>query len=174
MTYKIELNKNFQCLVCGEPNAHISGYELGDRNGASIETKCPDCKAIGKISNMEPWYGRELKETEALSIMELAGIKTIGKPYKLMNAYHSGGGNKQYWHPWWLIKIEIGFICIGWRKRVIEISWTETPIRAIVTKDELTKDLDFVHAYSVAKAVEYMTEWNRIAKNIPVSVPWIA
>jgi hypothetical protein len=169
MPYQINPQSKFMCLVCGSDNAHITGYGFG--SGTVVDTECPDCKAIGKISNMEPWYGRELKETEAQSIMELAGIKVIGTPYKLMNEYHSGGSDKHYWHPWWLIKTEYGFIKIGWRKRVIHIEWSDTTIRAIVTKDELTKAVDYVHAYSVAKAVEYLTEWKRIAASSLAQAP---
>ena len=161
----IDMQTKFQCLVCGGTNAHVTGY--GSAVSVNVvDTECPDCKAIGKISNMTPWYGRELKETEVESIMELAGIKILATPYKLMNEYHSGSSEKQYWHPWWLLKTEYGFIKIGWRKRVIHIEWTDTKIRAIVTKDELTKDECYVHAYTVAKAVEYLTEWHKIAKNM--------
>lgn len=162
----IDMRAKFQCLACGGNNAHVTGYGSAT-SGNVVDTECPDCKAIGKISNMTPWYGTELKETEVLNIMELAGIKVLGTPYALMNEYHSGGrdrnGEKQYWHPWWLVKTQYGFIKIGWRKRVIHIEWTDTPIRAIVTEDELTKDPYYVHAYSITKAVEYLTEWNKVA-----------
>ncbi len=162
---EINIQAKFQCLVCGGANARITGCGSAP-SGKVVDTECPDCKAIGKVSNMEPWYGRELKETEVQSIMALAKIKVIASPYKLMNEYHSGSSEKQYWHPWWLVKTEYGFIKIGWRKRVIHIEWSDTPIRAIVTIDELTKDPCYVHAYSVAKAVEYLTEWNKIASRV--------
>ena len=47
------------------------------------------------------------------------------------------------------------------RKRVISISWEETEVPVIVTDDDVTKDHFLVHAYSYAKAVEYMTMLQR-------------
>ncbi|CAK0752665.1 hypothetical protein CCP1ISM_470007 [Azospirillaceae bacterium] len=166
---EIDYRAALQCLVCGEMSARVISRGCGP-SGTQIEIECPKCKASGKISNMTPWYGRELKESEAKSIFELAGIKVL-RIIPILNQYHSGGsGEKQYWHPWWLVKTDYGLVEIGWRKRVISISWEDTKVRGIVTKDELTKDEAYVHAYSIAKAVEYLTEWNRIAllSTIPV------
>lgn len=60
-------------------------------------------------------------------------------------------------YPWWLAETDFGLIRIGWRKRVISIEWEGTSIRKEVTKDEVTKDKQMVHAWSYAKAVEYLT-----------------
>ncbi len=46
---------------------------------------------------------------------------------------------------------------IGWRKRVINIDWTDTPIRKVLTEDDVTKSESMVHAYSTMKALEYLT-----------------
>lgn len=163
MTYQIDGKQKFMCLVCGDQNAGITGYGFSG-TGTVVDTKCPNCNSIGKITNMQPWYGREMKKTEALSIFELAGLKAIREPIEIMNKYHGGGsGEKQHWHPWWLIKTEYGYIEIGWRKNVISINWEDTDIRGIVTTDNVTKDQSYVHAWSVADAVKYMTEFNKIA-----------
>lgn len=58
--------------------------------------------------------------------------------------------------PSWLVKTEHGLIEIGWRKRVIQIEWSETPARLLVTQDDVTKHNSLVHAWSVAKAIEYL------------------
>lgn len=66
--------------------------------------------------------------------------------------------------PWWLVQTEFGAIKIGWRKRVISVDWERTSVRAVVTEDEVTKGEDHVHAWTYAKAVEYLTRFQRIAK----------
>jgi hypothetical protein len=58
--------------------------------------------------------------------------------------------------PWWLVKTYAGLVKIGWRKRVLNIDWSDTPIRAIITDDDVTKTETLVHAYSDLKAVEYL------------------
>ena len=58
--------------------------------------------------------------------------------------------------PWWLVKTHAGLVKIGWRKRVINIDWSDTAIRAIITEDDVTKTETLVHAWSDLKAVEYL------------------
>ena len=60
-------------------------------------------------------------------------------------------------HPWALMLTPFGPIMIGWRKRVIHISWTDTPLRKIIVEDDVTKTEDLVHAWSYIKALEYLT-----------------
>jgi len=96
------------------------------------------------------------KHAEALFL--LAGIEALGF-YEMAN---------QYWpetptydecrrrSPWWLVKTARGLIVVGWRKRVISIDWTDTGIAAEVTQDDVTKDQHWVHAWSYAKAIEYL------------------
>ena len=60
--------------------------------------------------------------------------------------------------PWWLVRTSVGVIKIGMRKRVFSVNWKETPIRKVVTKDNVTKDEKMVHAWSTPKLVEYMME----------------
>lgn len=87
----------------------------------------------------------------------LAGIEIV-KMYELPN---------QYWpqaypelrtaHPWQLVMTSVGPMKIGWRKRVISISWEDTAIRCVLTEDDVTKDETLVHAWSYQKALEYLT-----------------
>lgn len=72
-------------------------------------------------------------------------------------------------YPWWLTHTEFGMVKIGWRKRVISIEWERTPIRVLVTQDDVTKDETMVHAYSYAKAVEYLTNLNRAGRRAPAA-----
>lgn len=64
-------------------------------------------------------------------------------------------------HPWWLVRTEFGLLKIGWRKRVIAIDWSDTPIRNEVTKDDVTKSDTDVHAWGYGMAVIYLQNWQR-------------
>ena len=57
---------------------------------------------------------------------------------------------------WFLVTTKIGVIKIGWRKRVIEIDWSETDIRRIISDDDVTKDQTMIHAWGYEKAAEYL------------------
>lgn len=83
-------------------------------------------------------------------------------------------GPEECYGPWWLVQTKYGLIKIGWRKRVINIEWSDTPYRAGETKfwdgrpvDSTYNDLKFtmnevtqgpthVHAWGYPKAVEYL------------------
>ena len=64
--------------------------------------------------------------------------------------------------PWFVVTTAVGRIKIGWRKRVIEIDWTDT--RGTADSDTLfpgeavTKGARSIHAWSVEKAREYITK----------------
>jgi len=67
--------------------------------------------------------------------------------------------------PWWLVGTSMGLIKIGWRRRVINIDWSQTNRRGICTQDEVTKGDDHVHAYSHGKAVQYLSD---LYRHVPV------
>ena len=109
---------------------------------------------------------RGMSKEQMLAIFLLAGI-AVSSEDELPNQYWPRVPDYQQLRdesPWWLVHTEYGMFRIGWRKRVISISWERSPIRAIVTEDQVTKDNECVHAYSYAKAVEYLTEFKRIAE----------
>ncbi len=102
----------------------------------------------------------------------LAGFK-IESSYELANDYWPDCpeyADIRRRSPWWLVKTEYGLIEIGWRKRVINIDWFDTPYRSgvskfadgrdiqILTSDEVTKDESMVHAYGYHKALQYLGE----------------
>jgi hypothetical protein len=100
----------------------------------------------------------KLSRDRFTALMVLAGY-TITKYWELANAYwplHPDYDDVR--EPWWLFLTDRGLIMIGWRKRVINIDWSATPIRKIVTGDNVTKSTDMVHAYSEEKALEYLKE----------------
>lgn len=88
------------------------------------------------------------------SLVTLAGV-TYRKVYETPNQYWLG--KNEIKGPWWLIVTQYGIIRIGWRKRVIEIDWSDTGRSLVVTKDDVTKEPMLVHAWGYPKALEYLT-----------------
>jgi hypothetical protein len=75
------------------------------------------------------------------------------------------GYSDSYLNPWFIITTQKGRIKIGWRKRVINIDWTDSIITMTgydVTNDEVTRDKRYMHAYGYEKAREYL---NTLLKN---------
>jgi hypothetical protein len=100
-----------------------------------------------------------MDEEQVRSLFKLSGF-TVERLYKLENKYWPDVPDYQELRknsPWWLVKTEFGLIQIGWRKRVISINWEDTGVKCLVTTDEVTHEELLVHAYSYAKAVQYLT-----------------
>jgi hypothetical protein len=110
---------------------------------------------------------RAATKEETSSILTLAGLRPE-RMWELANGYWPDHPNyDDVRTPWWLALTPIGLVRIGRRKRVIEIVWEATDVRAIVTEDDVTKGPDMVHAWSQAKAVEYMTRLREMSGTNP-------
>jgi len=112
----------------------------------------------------KPKYDKEadlLKEETVRAWFISAGFEKPEKMYCLVNSYDPERDDR-----WWLVKIKQGLIEIGWRHRVINIDWSDTLLRKIITADDVTKSGDMVHAWSVAKAIEYLTEVRQSLKEL--------
>lgn len=98
-----------------------------------------------------------MNEEQAKALFLLAGFN-VTRLHRLENKYWPDAYVEQRQKsPWWLAITEFGPIEIGWRKRVISISWEDTPARVEVTQDDVTKTDTLVHAWSYVKALEYLT-----------------
>lgn len=105
-----------------------------------------------------------MKREELEAILTLAGISVEGL-HKIRNPYwpdHQQYDQLRADFPWWAVKVDGGTITIGWRKRVIAINWIDTNRRGSITRDDVTKDNNSVHAWGNAKAVEYMRAWREL------------
>jgi hypothetical protein len=62
-------------------------------------------------------------------------------------------------NPWWAIQTQYGPLTIGRRKRVWEINWPEIGQIApdIITQDDVTQGRFYIHAWSIADALKYLT-----------------
>lgn len=98
-----------------------------------------------------------MQRTHLDALLRLSGIKPLAV-YEIANQYWGQDSEVGRANPWWLVLTAAGPIVIGWRKRVISINWKDTYVRAKATIDEgVTSELDYCHAWSYAKAVEYLT-----------------
>jgi len=119
-----------------------------------------DTDAADKLHSHREAMRKQTRE-EAESIVKLAGF-AIHCTWELANGYWPDAPcYDEVRKPWWLFMTERGPIQIGWRKRVLALDWEGSKMRRVVTADEVTKSETGVHAYSVAKAVEYLGELRR-------------
>lgn len=107
-----------------------------------------------------------MNRKEAEGLVALSGIQ-YRSIYETPNQYW--GGKNDITGPWWLVVTQHGIIRIGWRKRVVEIDWSDTGRSVEVTKDNVTKEPMLVHAWGYPKAVEYLTALWRELRIPPAS-----
>ena len=98
-----------------------------------------------------------MKQEQVKGLFALAGIDVL-RMWELPNQYWPDAYVEERKNsPWWLVKTPKGLIEIGWRKRVISIRWDDTPVRRVLTDDDVTKDETMVHAWGYGKALAYLT-----------------
>lgn len=70
------------------------------------------------------------------------------------------GYYKESLRPWFVVTTPKGRIKIGWRKRVININWSDTKIEleaeALFPEEDVTKFNKTIHAWGLEKAQEYL------------------
>lgn len=101
-------------------------------------------------------------EAHCRALFLLAGIGIEGI-WKLQNQYWPSASDFDEYRrvsPWWLVKTPFGMVRVGWRKRVMEIDWSATGyvLPDVISGDSVTKTDTLIHAWSWAKAVEYLTQ----------------
>ena len=153
-------NGNFDGIV------HITSekYEALDdevKNNISYEAnKCLDI--VKRMIEME-WvkkYEQE-KRQEHITIMtklfvdagfKIVYVKVIDNQYSSNACY--------YVDPWLIVTTLRGPITIGWRKRVINLDWSDSDItvdgRELFKDESTTKDKEYVHCWGMGKALEYL------------------
>lgn len=60
-------------------------------------------------------------------------------------------------YPWFRVQTDFGEIKIGWRRRVISISWdTQVDDEGLFEQESETKGIGSIHAHGVEKTIEYL------------------
>lgn len=97
------------------------------------------------------------------SLFTKAGF-TLEHVEVMQNQYH--GSSCCYASPWIKVTTQKGPILLGWRKRVINIDWSESDIKThgstLFGKEEVTVGKRNVHAWGYDKAVEYLKKLNSV------------
>ena len=93
---------------------------------------------------------------ELLGCFKLAGVE-VRKFWDIKNGYGTGESD------WILAKTDFGLIIIGWRKRVIEIDWTDTGFEFEIDED-VTKGPNYCHAWGYPKAIEAIQKLSEAIK----------
>ena len=111
-----------------------------------------------------------MKRKDVEAFLQLAGmVNDYSEIFEIKNEYCD------CCDPWWLVKTKWGLIKMGWRKRVADIDWSDTPYRAgetlfwdgrhidseyiehKFTKHEVTQGPTNVHAGSYGTVVTYLS-----------------
>ena len=95
----------------------------------------------------------ELAVVTFLQLIEMIGFNVL-ESFHLKNQYHPDRED-----PWLMVITDMGYLVIGWRKRVIACEWKGMPlVRGIVTEDDVTKSESIFHAHSMEKLQVYLVE----------------
>lgn len=91
--------------------------------------------------------------SEFQDICERAGLELLS-----VEAVSNEYGSVSYRGPWFRLRTKVGHFVIGWRKRVIQIDWSETGFDGteLFTGEGVTRGAHMIHALGTDKAVEYL------------------
>lgn len=107
-----------------------------------------------------------MKESDAKSVFSLAGFE-VDNSFRLENGYWPESYHElRAANPWWAIKTQFGWIKIGWRKKVISISWEDLKVREILdpVSETRTQGLDHIHVSDFGQAVTMMIKLYRLCR----------
>ncbi len=144
---EIELNLKINRELDDTDNHNISKYIQNLVNEIHVNTVALDPKS--KIE-------AEKNKTEILSL--------FNQPIYVQEIKNQYWGDA-YWArhlPWFKITTPKGIITVGWRKRVINIDWSESDIKIeakeLFPDEDVTKFDQTIHAWSLEKGREYINK----------------
>jgi hypothetical protein len=154
--YKIEKfgNSNFGLeirVAVDRPlneNDEMAMYKIADDAEAALMTETMRLSPVA----------REKKEDERVKLIALFGDAPI-LVREIPNGYCSRWCCSQI--PWYTVTTKKGVITLGWRKRVIEITWepsVNTVAERLFPGEDCTKMDRLIHAWGYEKAQEYITK----------------
>lgn len=133
-----------QCAVCGHFWTVANCHDFLNQDGQTYHENCLRLDVAQQ----------EFEHFQ--SMFKLAGFKTA-----IFTAIPNGyWGERAGWYgtPWYIVETPYGKIKIGWRKRVINIDWSDTgkDLELFFKNEDVTKWNHGIHAWSSAKAVSYL------------------
>ena len=157
-------NGNFKGSILIESKKYD---DLSEESQNSISWKANDSLQIIKELIETEWAKanevdkRNNHVTELTELFKSAGFDTIH-----VETIDSQYCNKAccYQYPWVIVTTKKGRIKLGWRKRVINLDWSESDIKAIGTElfedEKTTTGERYIHCWSKDKAIEYLKKLN--------------
>lgn len=106
------------------------------------------------------WAQNEKADRQIVQLVELAGFEFVEK-WELVNQYWKRSGYVPGMGSWWLFDTGFGMLRVGWRKRVLEIDWSNMKYRGVITDDNVTKSSTLVHAHTINDALKYLQTLRR-------------
>lgn len=150
------------CSHCGKGfNIQNIAYIFTDNNGVWYHSLCNTYKRIKQ--------GLDAFQAIFSSVYNLDDLDFVVIP----NEYSDWPG----YIPWFLVKTPDGDIKIGWRKRVIQITWESNylPFTESFESEDVTKvfnNIRLIHAWSVEECIEYISKAkNSIAHAVEPDTP---
>ncbi len=104
--------------------------------------------------DIEVLNSQNKKDLSALFTPSSIYVETVPNGYSTIPFYAA--------RPWYVVTTHRGHIKVGWRKRVLNIDWSKSNVKAtaheMFPSEEVTKGEKYIHAWSMAKAQEYVNK----------------
>jgi hypothetical protein len=138
--------------------------DISDDENYFISQKCAEILDLIRKNTLlsDPKFIQELKD-EKEYLLECFGSRDIYVK-EIPNEYSPSS----YYNPWFIVTTNKGPIKIGWRKRVINIDWSESDVtqlgRELFTGEQYTtgtydyESVRYIHAAGYEKAKEYLNK----------------
>lgn len=152
-------------------DSHFS-YSVGGRFLPDPEARCPVCTRGWSIEN---WWDATFVEAQAFHKACRTYVREATNQEYFENAFTAAGYNtrphnfhripNEYWtvtpeygESWLRVEVPFGFIKVGWRKRVIELTWGQATLETQpdFSKEETTQESRMIHAWGFNKLIEYL------------------
>lgn len=158
-------------------DGRISWSHSSRRGVPPVEVLCTVC---GKGWTIEDWFmaradydyqaekfnythsacKQNKREADNKAFFEEALAKAGYKDYLMANTaneYHGHGGC-EHCLSWFLVKMPFGQLKMGWRKRVVELTWVDCVMRhqPDFSNEDVTQGHRMIHAWGMEKLVEYL------------------
>lgn len=127
-----------------------------DSDNISHLAKQIENKIMEESCKLDPQSQEEAKKEREELLAVFGGAKIFVD--EIPNGYSDQWYTKHL--PWFIVTTIKGRIKIGWRKRVINIDWSDSTVKTraqdLFPNEDTTKEDRYIHAWGVDKAAEYI------------------
>lgn len=140
----------------------VSKRELNRKDQNMINKHCEEIRNSLVDQTFELDENLKIQgEKEKQELIDLFKNHSLIFVKEIPNQYEGGGFDGYSKHfPWLEITTTKGIFIIGWRKRVIQIDWSQSIIdieaKNIFSSEDVTMGDKYIHAWGIEKAQEYI------------------